>query len=314
MSNEREFTTEILQDKRKENKMNVTQSMLEKGINMVPVRKILIVAEVSIILVLFLYLNEVLSSAGFHAWQVPLFGTAILSSILLLFVLPLSTLILARRNPGAYGLTIDKLRQHARLALQAILFVFPASSLFLVIGLLGTDFQHWLGSSILTLGFAAAGVFILRYTRRTENIAETQLSLYGFLTYFGLLVSGAGLVYMLQPISGVVARIIIVFIFVGFLEEFFFRGYLQTRLNDVFGKPYSVFNVNYGAGLILGAVIFGLSHPLLNVVNGVPIPWAWALWATMTGLIFGFLREKSGGIVAPALLHGAILLGGVLTG
>ena len=275
------------------------------------VRKILILAEVSLILILFLYLNGLFRSLGFHSWQKPLFGTPILSSILLLFVLPLSTLILARRNPGAYGLTNDNLRRHARLALRAIAVVMPATTLFVVIGLLGTDFTHWLGSFILTLGFAAAGVVMLRYTRRLPNIAETKISLYGFLAYIGLLIAGVGLVYLFQPISELIARIIIVLIFVGFLEEFFFRGYLQTRLNNVFGRPYSLYSVNYGAGLILTAVIFGLFHPL-SVTNEMPLPWAWALWTATTGLIFGFLREKSGAVVAPALLHGVILLGGVI--
>ena len=276
------------------------------------VRKIGILVEISLILVLFWYLNGLFTSLGIHNWQKPLFGTPILSSILMLFVLPLPTLILTRRNPGAYGLTKDNLRQHARLALRAIAVFMPASFLFLVIGLLGTDFKHWLGSFILTLGFAAAGVVILRYTRRLENIAETKISLNGFLGYIGLLIAGVGLVYLFQPISELIARIIIVLIFVGFLEEFFWRGYVQTRLNDVFGRPYTLFNVNYGAGLLLGAVIFGLFHPLF--ANEMPLPWAWALWAAMTGLINGFLREKSGAVVAPALLHGVLLLGGVFFG
>ncbi len=175
--------------------MNVKQSILRKGVYMVMVRKILIVVEISLILFLFLYLNEVLKSSEFHDWQELVFGRTILSAILLMFVLPLSTLILTRRNPGVYGLTNEDLRQHARLALQAIQVVIPATILFLVIGLLGTDFKHWLGAAILALGFAAAGVVMLRYTRRTENIAETQLSLNGFLAYIGLLIAGVGLVY-----------------------------------------------------------------------------------------------------------------------
>ena len=68
------------------------------------VRKMLIVAEVSLIIGLFFYLLGVFRSLGFNDWQEPLFGKAILSLILLIFVLPLSTLILTRRNPGAYGL------------------------------------------------------------------------------------------------------------------------------------------------------------------------------------------------------------------
>ena len=287
--------------------MNVNKSISTRT------ARLMIVTEVAFILVLFFYLLGVFRSWGFGDWQAPLFGKAILSSILLFFVLPLSTLILRRRNPGAYGLTKDNLGQHARLALLALQVVLPATILFPVIGLLGTDLEHWLGSFILTVGFVAAGVVMLRYTRRVKNITETQISVKGFFAYVGLLIAGVGLVYLFQPISELIARIIIVLIFVGFLEEFFFRGYLQTRLNDVFGKPYSLYNVNFGAGLILASVIFGLFHPL-SVTNQMLLPWAWALWTATSGLIFGFLREKSGGIVTPALLHGVMLLGGVFFG
>ena len=276
------------------------------------IRKIPTLAEISLILVLLFYLNGVIRSAGFHNWQRPLFGNPILSSILLLFVLPISTLILTRRNPGAYGLTNENLRRHMRLALRAFAVVMPTSFLFLVIGLLGTDLMQWLGSFILTLGFAAAGVVILRFTRRLENIPETKISIYGFLAYIGLLVAGVGLVYLFQPISGLIAQIIVVLIFVAFLEEFFWRGYVQRRLNDFFGRPYSLVNIDYGVGLILTAVIFGFFHPLF--ANETPLPWAWGLWTAMFGLILGFLREKSGGIVASTLLHGAFLAVGVLFG
>ncbi len=152
---------------------------------------------------------------------------------------------------------------------------------------------------------------MVRRTQRTASIAEAQLSLNGFLGYIGLLIVGVGLCYLLQPLSELITRIIIVLVFVAFLEEFFFRGYVQTRLNEAFARPYALFNVNYGAGLILTAVIFGLFHPL-SVTN--QNPWAWALWTATGGLIFGFLREKSGAVVTPALVHGAILVPGVLFG
>ena len=76
------------------------------------VRKILIVAEVSLILILFFYLRGVLKSSGSSDWQELMFGAAILSSCLLFFVLPLTSLVLTHRNPGVFGLTIDNLRRH----------------------------------------------------------------------------------------------------------------------------------------------------------------------------------------------------------
>jgi membrane protease YdiL (CAAX protease family) len=268
------------------------------------VKKTLILAEVSLILVLFLFLRGVLKSSGFGDWQEPLFGASILSSCLLFFVLPLTALIVTRRDPRVYGLTSVNLSRHLRLALRAIAVVMPATFLFPVIALLGSDHQHWLGASILAVGFAAAAVVMLLYTRRTVSIPETRISIRAFFGgYVGLLIAGVALCYVVHPISQLITRIVIVLIFVAFLEEFFFRGYVQTRLNEAFGRPYSLFNVNCGAGLVVAAIIFGLFHPL-SVANATP--WAWALWAATGGLIFGFLREKSGAVVVPTLVHGAI--------
>ena len=275
------------------------------------VRKLLVIVELALIFALFFYLRGVFRDSGFGAWQQPRFGAPIFSSLLLFFVLPLPTLLWRRGHPGAYGLTGHDLRHHLRMARQAISVVLPATLLFPVIALLGTDHQHWLGASILALGFGVSGVLMVRRTASTPSIAQARLSSAGFLGVLGLLTAGVGLCYLLYPISELVARIVIALIFVGFLEEFFFRGYVLTRLNDVFARPFVLGNVSFGAGLILSAIIFGLFHPLTVTVG---TPWAWALWTAMGGLIFGFLREKSGSIVAPALVHGVILVPGVLFG
>jgi membrane protease YdiL (CAAX protease family) len=95
--------------------------------------------------------------------------------------------------------------------------------------------------------------------------------------------------------------------FVGFGEEILYRGYMQSRLNEVFGKPYRFFEVAFGWGTIITALFFGLSHVgLIRWMLGMSgsLTWAWGFWTVFSGLVFGFVREKSGSILAPALLHG----------
>ena len=62
----------------------------------------------------------------------------------------------------------------------------------------------------------------------------------------------------------------------------------------------------------LGSDAMPGSNRILTVTNQTP--WASALWTATGGLIFGFLRAKSGAVGTPALLHGAILAPGVLFG
>ncbi len=98
-------------------------------------------------------------------------------------------------------------------------------------------------------------------------------------------------------------------------EEFFFRGYVQSRLNEVFGTPFSRIprfegEVRYGLSAILTGIIFGLNH-VFNYVN--PLTGMCQLdagvirnlaIACFVGIFLGFLREKSGDIVCPLIFHG----------
>lgn len=104
---------------------------------------------------------------------------------------------------------------------------------------------------------------------------------------------------------------IVAFIFVGPAEELVFRGFIQSRLNEAFDRPRQFLGVSFGSGLIIASLLFGLLHMLnTDVFNpflgkyGLDI--FWGVIAFFLGLILGFVREKTGSIVAPAILHGAL--------
>jgi membrane protease YdiL (CAAX protease family) len=96
-------------------------------------------------------------------------------------------------------------------------------------------------------------------------------------------------------------------LFVGFGEEILYRGYAHSRLNEAFGTAFRFAGVAFGWGTILAAAIFGLTHVgILRWILGASseVTWAWGVWTFFGGLVFAYVREKSGGILAPALLHG----------
>ncbi|MES2642545.1 MAG: CPBP family intramembrane glutamic endopeptidase [Myxococcota bacterium] len=84
--------------------------------------------------------------------------------------------------------------------------------------------------------------------------------------------------------------------FVAIPEEFFYRGYFQTRLNEVFPRKFLVFGVPIGWGLVIASLFFAFGHSL------VTIRW-WHFATFFPGLLFGWLREKTGQPLAGALLH-----------
>ncbi len=268
-------------------------------------KRILPIAEVAVVLTLFAALRPLLRETPFATWQKGAFGGAPVSSTLLFFVLPMVVLIAGRRNPGLYGLAAHDLSDHRRVGLRAAAVLLPSTVLFPVIGLLGSTHEEWLGALLLAAGVGVAGFVAARATTTLPTREPREISRLETAVYLAVLVLGLLACFGLNLVSGVLARAVQLLIFVGFLEEFFFRGYLQSRLNDAFGRPYEVLGVAFGPGLVLAAVVFGLAHPLTSPDG---MPWPWAVWTAVGGLVFGFLREKSGAVVAPAIAHGLWVL------
>ena len=126
----------------------------------------------------------------------------------------------------------------------------------------------------------------------------------------------------LRPLTltDVVLSLVWYMVFVGFAEEAYFRGYVQSRLNEAFGKPYRrlLFNswrVNYGLGLPITAIfIFGLPH-LANWVNPFTSECTLGLGTSLlvalvcfAGLVLGAIREATGDIWASTLFHGGVVI------
>jgi len=107
-------------------------------------------------------------------------------------------------------------------------------------------------------------------------------------------------------LGSVITAVIYFYLLVGLSEEILFRGYIQSRLNAVFGRPKSLFGIRWGWGLIITSVLFGLWH-----LTSKPDSFAWShvLWTMFAGMLFGFVREKSESIIAPAILHGIMNYG-----
>jgi membrane protease YdiL (CAAX protease family) len=85
------------------------------------------------------------------------------------------------------------------------------------------------------------------------------------------------------------------FLTVGFPEEVFFRGYLQTRWNRVLGKTWRIFGAPVGVGFLLQAILFAACH----LVTG---DWT-QLRVFFFALLAGWLRERSDSVLAPAVYH-----------
>jgi membrane protease YdiL (CAAX protease family) len=78
-------------------------------------------------------------------------------------------------------------------------------------------------------------------------------------------------------------------------EEFFFRGYLQTQLDRVYGRPHEFLGARWGVGLVVAAALFAACH----VVYGGPV----RLIVFFPGLLYGWLRARTDTILVPTFYH-----------
>jgi membrane protease YdiL (CAAX protease family) len=81
-------------------------------------------------------------------------------------------------------------------------------------------------------------------------------------------------------------------------EEFFYRGYLMGRLDDIFRGRINLLGARVGWGFLIQAAAFAVGHFLVDLEPqrlGVFFP----------ALAFGWLRARRGTIVAPVAFHAA---------
>ncbi len=80
-------------------------------------------------------------------------------------------------------------------------------------------------------------------------------------------------------------------------EEFFYRGFVHTRLKDLWPKGFVFLGARIGKPVLFTAILFALGHLAIFQV--------WRLAVFFPALLFGWMREKHQGIVGAALFHAA---------
>lgn len=92
-------------------------------------------------------------------------------------------------------------------------------------------------------------------------------------------------------------RVVLYQLFVVALpEEFYFRGYVQSGMNMLFGRRWRILGASLGWGWILTALVFAAAHTII-----IYRWWHFAIF--FPALVFGYLRERTGSITAPLLFH-----------
>jgi membrane protease YdiL (CAAX protease family) len=98
------------------------------------------------------------------------------------------------------------------------------------------------------------------------------------------------------PVSFVASDAMGQFLVIALPEEAFYRGYLQTSLDDVWTPHVRVLGTRVGVGLVVTSLIFALGHVATDVNPN-------RLSVFFPSLLFGWLRTRRQGIGCSAAFH-----------
>jgi membrane protease YdiL (CAAX protease family) len=266
--------------------MNHTQSRIKA-----------ILETVSVFLLVILVF-KVIRISSFGEWERQVLQRYFLEYAMVI-VIPLVFLAMTRRNHAAYGISFRNLNYHLNVVATAFI---PILLLSVVLSLL--NWERW-GEVLLVSTIEVVLLFVVAWMLRNKSTAGNL----GVANVLFLFMPVIFLPLLMTKIGKVVSDFVYFYVFIGPGEEILFRGYIQSQLNEVFGRSYRFFGVNWGWGLVITSLLFGFWHvlaPFNPILGNFDLMWLHGFWTFFLGLILGFIREKTGSVVAPAILHNVV--------
>ena len=265
--------------------------------------KIFAVLEILAAYLVLRWLGTSLRSTGIVQWEQETLGWSYTAEILFIAI-PALLIWLARRTWVDYGVTLTDWPTHLDIGIKAYLVRFISVGALGVVLSLGIGYESLQGGAIIALAELIVIVIVVMVLQKQKTVTsgKTNLIVTGLILLFPIFVGLA-----MNRLTLIVVSTVVWQFFSGFGEEFVWRGYVQSRLNQAFGRPFRWFGIQFGAGLIITSILFGFFHAFNTYDSALglaSLSWGWALFTTFSGLLFGILREKTGSLVAPGIAHG----------
>jgi len=271
--------------------------------------KILAIFEIVTVYAVIRSLSGILlRSTGIIQWELEHLGWSYSGSIVFVGI-PVLAIWLFHRNWTEYGFTLTGWQNSLDLGIKAYLVRMIPMVVFLgAIIWLKTDYRNFPGGAVVALGELIGIVLMIWVLIRqleakaiasVRNNVITMILLFLFPIVLALVIGKLSLI--------ILSTVFWQFFFSGFGEEIVWRGYVQSRLNQAFGRPMREFGVQFGIGLIVTSILFGFFHAFNTFdpeIGLASLSLGWALFTTFSGLLFGILREKTGSLLTPGIAHG----------
>ncbi len=212
--------------------------------------------------------------------------------------------------PAAFFSVKQRLKLGGCADIFLVLLIFiPAAYRWIDAWALGIPIAYW-GMSIYLLAVTPVWSEYEIHARWTLNKGDAKAILLGIFVLSALIVPIATKTGFVHPgfrwfethSAWHMLRIAyICFFTIALPEEIFVRGVIQENL---------VKKLNAASGIILASLVFGFAHITRVTIanhNGFGFPnWRYVFFATIAGIVYGYVYEKRRSLVAAALLHGLV--------
>ncbi len=255
---------------------------------------ILEVSSVFVVVLLMIFYTTVITQRWQQALGYPFF------EYLWVILIPVLWLLITRRKLADFGIAFVDLKFHLSVAMTSFLPVAVSLAVFAFL-----PYRLWYGALIT----AAIQVGVLWWIARALTGKSNVKSGIAVIVIASIMFATLSVMRNTYPglLNGI-KSLVFYLLFLGLGEELLYRGFILTRLNQVFEKPYQFFGVRWGWGVIIAALFFGLFHVIGNgyhpLTHQFAPEWWWGFWTAFAALPLSYVREKTGSILASTILHG----------
>jgi CAAX protease family protein len=233
---------------------------------------------------------------------------------LTMVVFTFAVLLLCRRSFAAYGLSTKRWSYQLNVGLACSVLLLAIEATGLAVTRVHFDASKppdphaplpWLRVAGLAAVALPGFIIVLWLIGKKRGLMERIPPAVAVPVFFALLaVLPLVAAYFHRPPMWL--QVLWLFLGAGFGEEIFFRGYIQSRVDQAFGCPFRWLGFQFGPGLLVSSLMFGLIHALNTVdyfAGRFDFGWWYGVQNIFAGLFFGCVRAKTGSVLPGAILH-----------
>jgi membrane protease YdiL (CAAX protease family) len=264
-------------------------------------RSIVEVAAVFVLLAVLQYAAP--GVAGLMRWESRVLGESYFVGLLTL-TLPLLAIVASKGSFEDYGLSVSGWEPSVGRGLTGYLCLLLPNSVVFVMGLAGVSLTY-LPASVFVSGVTLLAMFLTLKRISKPRAPKNRRNL---VAVAALAVSPLVLSALVGGLSlRLASSLIWELVFGGAAEEVFYRGYVQSRVNGEFGRPWRLMGVGFGPGLLVSSLLYGVAGAMstFRPWRGLyAIGFAVGVHAVALGVFYGFMREAAGDVGASTVANG----------